>query len=50
MTTTQATKQGFLEGLTVMEEMLNKLNDADNSYNMENAYEDLRDYRNLMNE
>jgi hypothetical protein len=38
--------KGFLDGLSVLESVLDKLNDEDNSYNMENAYEDLRDYRN----
>lgn len=39
-------RKGFLDGLGVLENVLNRLNDEEDSYNMENAYEDLRDYRN----
>jgi hypothetical protein len=46
----QFEKKGFLDGLSVLENILNKLNDEDNSYCMENAYEDLRDYRNSESE
>lgn len=46
----QAEKKGFLDGLSVLESILGKLNDEDNAYCIENAYEDLRDYRNSVND
>lgn len=39
-------EKGFLQGMHVLEGILERLGDENNCYNLENAYEELRDFRN----
>ena len=41
-----ARKEGFLKGMNILEEILLKLDSIENSFNIENAFEELRDFRN----